>query len=1205
MDYTREQRQAIYLRGSDIMVSAGAGAGKTRVLVNRIAELIMDEKHPVEADALLVMTFTNAAAAEMKERIEVELQKRLDAQPENQYLRLQMRKLRQADISTVHSFCNRLIRTHYVELALDPSFRIGEEGELFLLRREAMEELLEEAYQSGEASFLSFAESYAPGKSDDVLEEMIENLYKFLRGFPSPETWLAARKEEMRTLAEEEDWENCRAVRALFEEARRQAMRLSEAIRTFSERPDFSEIPEKYESLFAALETCMGGLSEVSGYDNAYAYLKECVLPTFPRAKKEEKAWGGYEPLKALHQKCKEELERQREEVFPAPAEEVRAEARKLYPLFLAYITLAQRFEALYFARKKEKNVYDFDDLEHLALALLVEEYGADGTPRPSEVARQLRGKYKMLFVDEYQDTNLVQETILSMLTGEGANTLFTVGDVKQSIYRFRQARPDLFVKRYESYRSLEECQDESGRGQGVAIELRDNFRSAPGVLHFTNYIFSQLMERDFGGVDYDERTWLRPGEGGPMAKEKEVSELLLFAKPAEMPEAELPADLLIETAMIAKRIAKLRQEGYAYSDMVILLRSGAGRMEPMAEFLNQQGIPTICESKTGYFQTREIRLIMNYLAIVDNVYQDIPMASVLLSAIGGFTEAEVVKLRLRVSAAKRGNYTLYDLLLLYADEGEDEILCEKIERFLTLLHKFRRQKKELPLGKLLWNIYQETGIYCEVQLMPEGERRKENLLMLLKKAEDYENTVFKGLFYFNRYMERLRSYEVELGAAGAGESGDVVRIMTIHKSKGLEFPVVFASGLAKRFNRMDLNEQILMHPDLGIGMECMDTALRLHHPSIQKQAIRQKLWKDTLEEEMRILYVAMTRAERKLILTGVLKEEEFLAPGNIKQVKWQAKSLADWVVPILFSENAPEATRGWLVRDVVGWEAIRPFFEKEQETDEAASLKERIGALTAKEDTARVRKAFSFSYPNREATVRKRKYSVSELKMLGSAASYADEAYEENELLPELFSTETEPKPPVREPEPSLPEFLKEREEILPTERGTIVHRVMELLPFAKIETKKQLFSELSSLQESYPELSKVSAKGVYRGAEQFLFSEQGERVRRMDRAGNLKKELPFTIGLPTSCVRPDWEGEETVVLQGVIDLCGIEEGAWWLYDYKTDYIPEGGESKFLDRYRNQMLYYKTALEQLTDYKVAGIYLYSFSRGAFFPVTF
>lgn len=1216
MNFTKEQEQAVRLRDCDILVSAGAGAGKTRVLVSRMAEMILDEEHPLSVNDFLVMTFTNAAAEEMRERITAELDLRLEKEPQNRRLRRQVRLMKHADISTVHSFCNRLIRTHFNEAGIDPSFRIGEEGELFLLRQKAMEDVLEEAYESGRESFRRFVEAYAPGKNDRMIENLIEEMYRFSRGFPDRDQWLIAVREEERLLESPETVTKSRAFLTLSARVRGVLEALLAEVEAGLDLFCGAPESERFDALLTEDAEKIQALLEEEDFDalcEAFAGLK---LANLPRANKKEKEWPYLEEAQALHKTVREELQQIRQDYFLYDLRELCRENRELSGCFEELITLSGRYEELYFQSKKDRNVYDFDDLEHIALSLLVESYGEDGRPTPSAVAEELSEKYKAVFVDEYQDTNLVQETILNTICREGKNHLFVVGDVKQSIYRFRQARPDLFLSRYDRYHKTEEVaagglptesQENPAAGQpaGVRVELRDNFRSVPGVLGLCNLVFSRLMDRQFGGVDYTEDIALRPGKGGPMEQEKEESEMLLLIEDAEKDNLAMEVHSVeAETAMIARRIRGLLEEGYGYGDMVILLRSDAGRAEVMAEFLTAAGIPAVCESRTGYFQTREVQLVLNYLAIVDNVYQDIPMASVLLSSIGGLTEEELARLRVLTSAPTRQEYAFFDLVEIYLAEGKDEVLREKLDRFVEQLLYFRRKKKEMPLHALLWEIYTKTGIFYQVQMLPEGETRKENLLMLLKKAEDYEKTVFKGLFYFLRYMEQLRTYEVEpVNGALKEEGGDQVRIMTIHKSKGLEFPVVFVSGLSRRFNLMDTNRPALFSTELGVGLEYVDLTARMHHASLLKKAIREQMKRETLEEELRILYVAMTRAQRKLILTGMTKETAIEAAGGWKltlERKLAARSFMDWLLPLL-----PELP----VRKV-HFHELEEEFKPRQETKTALSLEEYMQQDEMQADTSPVEKTFSFVYPHREAFAWKRKYAVSELKSVSMTPVDGEEEFMElpparpgghvgeagNSGTAETVGAEAGKGAAGGRTDEEIPrpQFLKEAEpEAVGAARGTIIHKIMEQLPFGKIHTKKDLFDALQQIEKEYPACEKISMKRVYRGAEAFLFSDIGEKVRRMDREGTLRKELPFTVGLPAG------DGDR-IVVQGVIDACGEEEDGLWLIDYKTDWISEGEEGLLLDRYKMQMVYYKTALEQILSKKVTHSYIFSFALGRY-----
>lgn len=1191
MEFTREQELAIRLREKDILVSAGAGAGKTRVLVNRLAEMIMDPENPVSVDRFLVMTFTNAAAEEMKERITGELNQRLEKDRANRYLRKQIRMVRHADISTVHSFCNHLIRTHFQEAGIDPSFRIGEEGELFLLRQKAMEDLLEKAYAEKRESFLKLVEAYAPGKDDHAIETLIEELYRFSRGFPNAKQWFSQRQDELKKLEDPETIEETGIMQEMMRKAKRILRecqeQLEEELEVFGDDPE----PERFFSLMQEDKSLVEELLGIHAFDPLRKALKKVSFAPVPRATKKEKECPFLEELKTVHKTVREEVEELGASFFFEEKEEICRENRRLRPYREELIRLAEEYEQLYFSYKKEKNVYDFDDLEHIALQILVERYEEGGMPVPSQTADELSRKYQAIFVDEYQDTNMVQETILQTICREGRNHLFVVGDVKQSIYRFRQARPDLFLSRYEA----NNCAPEA-----VNIELRDNFRSAPGVLAYCNTVFRLLMDKSFGGVDYTEEIALKPGENGPMAEEQTTSECLLLADDEERQNLEREVSRLEgETAMIARRMKELQEEGYRFKDMVILLRSGAGTAEEMADLLTRSGIPAVCESHTGYFQSREIQLALNYLAIVDNVYQDIPLASVLLSSIGKWTEEEVASLRTLTAISTRKEYALYDLLKLYLVEGQEESVKKKAGSFLRQLEYFRKRKKEVSLHALLWEIYTKTNIYYDVQMMSEGEQRKQNLLMLLKKAEDYEKTVFKGLFYFLRYIEQLRTYEIDLGGHTLKEeTADVVRIMTIHKSKGLEFPVVFVSNLSKKFNLMDGNKTVLLHPQMGIGMEYVSLETRIHHPSLQKKVIRERLLQETLEEELRILYVAMTRATKKLILTSVVSSEALHARRRkipTLEQKMNARCVMDWLVPLL--DQLPV--------QCIHFHELEKLLEKKEEKKEKLSLEEWMEQENIQGDCSLVEKTFSYVYPHREAASWKRKYSVSELKRLSMFApgenGMENIAGEQSEYLPTVFPAQKE----EEEQEIPRPAFLEEKEDnILPAARGTIIHKIMELLPFGEIHHKKDLYDALQKIEKSYSPSAEISMAAVYRGAEAFLFSPVGEKIAEMDRAGKLYKEVPFTVGLPASKVWPTQKQDEMVILQGVVDLCGEEEDGLWLLDYKTDRVQEGQEGLLLDRYQIQMLYYKTALEQVFHKKVKKGYLYSFALQKYLEIS-
>lgn len=1214
MNYTIEQEQAVRLRKKDILVSAGAGAGKTRVLVDRIAGLLLDGDHPVSMDEVLVLTFTNAAAAQMKERIQKKLEDLREQEPENHFLAKQIRMVSHADISTVHSFCSRLLRMYFQEIGLDPSFRIGEEGELYLIRQKVMEELLEDRYEKGEEDFLSFVESYIPEKDDGKLETMIEEMYEFSNNFPDTERWFSKRLEESQKYGEKETLYQTKLCQNLYQRVKgllgicREL--LSEAEGCFGEDHE----PAKYYALWESDKKILDSLEAKEDFISLSEEIKTVKFGKKPRAGKAEKDWENLEYVSEIHSRVKDLVTKEISSLCMGEEKEILRENKEISQNLKVLFSLAQELKERYDQKKKEQNLYDFSDLEQLALSLLIEKYDEEGNPIPGKVALELQRKYKAIFVDEYQDTNLIQEMIIQVLHDQRLNELFVVGDVKQSIYRFRQARPDLFLARYEAYAP------ETSEAE-VRIELRDNFRSSPGVLRYCNHIFRKWMKKEFGGIDYTREIELKAGEGGPMEKNEAFSEFLLLTEDESREElAASYTNLEAEALMIAKRIKELTKEGYAYKDMAILLRSAAGYGEILADCLLKQKIPAICDMQTGYFSSREVTLVLNYLSVIDNVFLDIPMASVLLSSIGGFTNEELARMKAMVALEKRGDFHLYDLLKLYQEQGESEELKNKIGCFFQVLDEMRAKKKETPIHVLLWEIYQKTGYYDDLSLLPDGEKRKENLLMLMEKAQEYEKTVLKGLFYFVRYMEKLKTYEINFGKSGLENSqDDVVRILTIHKSKGLEFPVVFVGRIHSKFNAMDLNRPVIYHPAFGAGMDYVDKESRITHPSFQKKAMREVLKKETLEEELRILYVAMTRAQEKLILTGFAKESGLREKVKGFQKNYhpeQAESFLDWILAALIQYpvyrdhfcktlNAEDilAGNGTNKEEEKQDVKIRLFRFAELPELESQEKKEQISFKDYWEkwkdsgnvkDKEQIKKAFSYQYPYRESTKWKRKYSVSELKKLSMEADYVEEK-------PYMATY-------LEEEESTVPAFMKEQGEqergVKGAKRGTIIHKVMEELSFSAIQTEEELSHALELLEKSYAPLKEIPKTTVRRYVKGFLFSPLGEKIRKLDKEGKMKKELPFTIGISSGLVYPkEGQEEEIIVVQGVIDLCCETEEGLWLLDYKTDYIKRGEERVLLDRYQKQMLYYRIALEQITGKRVAKCHIYSFALGEFIEI--
>ncbi|MBR0381643.1 MAG: UvrD-helicase domain-containing protein [Eubacterium sp.] len=1191
MNFTREQEYAINLRDENIMVSAGAGAGKTRVLVSRLIGRMLDGHDPVDADRFLVMTFTKAAAAEMKERIAGELSRRLREDPGNRLIRRQMLTVRRADFCTIDSFCSRVVRMHYHTLDIDPSFRIGEKGELYLMGQEVLQEVLEESYRKGGQDFKDFADTYVTGKDDYILEDMIMRMHTFTESLPDARDWFDRQN------ASSPQEQTARQTEALLQFAKEEILMVRSGLDRLKDcfLPGMDEGPfgDDYRKMCRDAE----GLLGAEDYDSYRTLLNGIHFDRIPgytaKMKKTLGEWPAKDSYKAVRDRMKKVISDQKESLLMADGKELLAENTRLGHLFKEYCRLALDYEDRLLERKKENNVYSFSDIAHLALSLLVDHYDDRGRPVPSKTAEELASRYVEIYVDEYQDVNLIQETILLALSDPEKNSLFTVGDVKQSIYRFRQARPDLFLNRADTGTDLDSYLEEggTGKGNGVLVTLRDNFRSSPGVIDGINYCFRALMRRDFGGADYDDQTELHAGlteYGDPGS-----CEMLFFVKDDESDAVEeLPEPVLLEAAMIEDKIRSLREEGYRYGDMAILARSGKDRMEALSDYLEKKGIPVLCESRTGYFETREVSLVMNYLSVVDNACQDIALTSVLLSSMASFTEEDLVHIRLFTEMPDGREPYLYDQLCLYRTSGSREDLREKAGRFLDLLHEFRQEKKEVPLVTLLWDIYLKTGIYYDVLLLPDGKARRENLRMLLHKAEEYEKTIYKGLFYFIRYMRQMKEYDIDMDMGTSSESTeDRVRIMTIHKSKGLEFPVVFLCGMSTGFNFRDASGMVLFHPILGAGLEYLDPVLRIRHAGAGKSLIARQLKKDTVEEELRLLYVAMTRAQERLILTATVNEKKLdsAEDGSGPQA---ARCFADWILPL--AEDACE--KNVMTKKLYHWNMIANRFAAEAGEGGISSVEAILSGQADPEDKAAVEKAFSYVYPYREMTEWKRKYSVSELKRL-SGIPLPEETPRES-LLADIEETEIE-----------LPAFLKASDEdetafrLSGAMRGTLVHQAMELLPFEKIHDRQDLVSALAELTDQWKQIGKLNRSYLEKCAAGFLFSPEGEEIRRLSALGRVYKETPFTIAVPAGEVYEGTDSSEPVIIQGIVDLyCRTEEGLW-LIDYKTDMVEPGDEGLLLDRYRKQMLYYEIALSAITGLPVTRIDLYSTSLGHFIPV--
>ena len=1168
--WTEDQKKVIDLRNRNILVSAAAGSGKTAVLVERIMEIVCDEEHPVDVDRLLVVTFTKAAAAEMKERVGAAIRKRLEEQPNNGYLQKQETLVSHAQITTIDSFCSYILRNHFGEIDLDPAFRVADEGELKLLKKDILKELLEEEYGKKRLEFLHFVECYASGKNDEVLEELILRLFEFSTSEPFPEEWLESLVKNPDVLPKESMFVHVRKILESLLEENQQAIALCHS----PNGPVFYEDALQNDQLL--LKQCLQAKT-YEDYSNAvrsrsFMALSRKKMP--PETSEEKK-----EAVKTTRNRMKKALETLEKQFFYMPPEIMVETAKAAEPLKKELVELTLKFSHRFAEKKRRRNIVDFSDMEHLALKILVTR--KEGKCVPTDIAKGYAEYFAEIMIDEYQDSNLVQELILNSISRKnlGGNNLFMVGDVKQSIYRFRQARPELFMEKQETYTLTD--------SDSQRVNLSKNFRSRKEVLDTVNYLFERMMIKDLGNIAYDENAALYLGASMPEPERKEdvQSELLLFDLSKDEGEEKIDKAEM-EASMVACRILEMQKNAKvtdkktgelraaALGDMVILLRTMSGWSDTFANVLGAYGIPTVTGSSTGYFSAMEVQTVLNLLKVLDNQKQDIPLSAVLHSPIGNVTSTEMARIR---NAYPEESY--YEACEKYADGGNEQKLCQKLKDFWKMIASLRSKAEYLPIHKLLWEIYEETSYEQMVRLMPNGAVRAANLQMLVQKALDFENTSYRGLFNFVRYIENLQKYEVDYGVAESSAGNEnAVRIMSIHKSKGLEFPIVFVSGLSKKFNKQDAKERIAMHPELGLGMDAIDPVKRLKLPTLQKKLIQKQIELESLGEELRVLYVALTRAKEKLLMTGALteartevqklSEERVLCRRGDYETLCSGGSYLDWILDLCAGEQVPFKVSYQTMEDLIE-KKLQQVMEKNYDY---AAFRGKSAEISRELD-----ERFSYEYPYLAQQDIPGKVSVSELKKEAMEESVR-EMFEEPEIVP------------------YVPAFLRETMEAGGAERGTAYHRILECMELSGIYHSDQVRERIENLVLE-GKLTSLAAKTI-NPYDIYLFC-QSSLCRRLIKAqenGCLYKEQPFVIARPARELYTEYDSDQEVLIQGVVDAYFEEEGQWILLDYKTDRVKE--EDELVKRYKKQLEIYAKALEQTTGKSVKERIIYSFCLG-------
>lgn len=1214
--WTVEQKQAIDARNRNLLVSAAAGSGKTAVLVQRILSIVLDENKPVDIDRLLVVTFTKAAAAEMKERIGNALQELLDKQPENVHLRKQMTLLHHAQICTIDSFCSYILRNYFYEIHMDPGFRVAEEGEMSLMKGDVLEKLLEEQFSMARSEFLQFVDYFATGKQDSNLEQLILQLHTFSESHPDPDKWLLECEHlyQMSTLEEVKASPMgrffTRQVRLFLEELNQ----MCKEVRQLLENP---EGPSYYEKALNAEEAIVVQMMETSNWQKWYQVLS---ARTSGRLVTPKNAAGSEQLRERAEEKIREirsRLKDLQETFFAVEPSGIVKDLQMCASVVSTLIWLTREFGRRLFEKKQEKNVYDFSDLEHQALRVLVDEDG-----QPTETALAFREHFLEIMIDEYQDSNLLQECILMAISRSGMvgetgideskNNLFMVGDVKQSIYRFRQACPWLFTEKYDRY-TREESPNQ-------VINLRKNFRSRQQVLNASNEVFDKLMQRKVGDIDYDEDAALYLGADYGDEEEQQtadLSEVLCFSTES-MPSGSQRADVIAaEAKMVANRILELTHKSSGllvggkeskkvaeYKDIVILLRSKGQWADIFVETLMDAGIPAYAESTTGFYKTREIQTIINYLSLIDNERQEIPLAAVLASPIGEFADLELAKVK-----AAFPNRPFYEGCREYVKYGMDESLRERLASFYGQLDGFRKVVPYTRIHEILWKLYDETGFYEYVAAMPGGDVRKANLDMLINQAIAFEKTSYTGLFQFLRYIERIQKYDIDIGeASGVQESMNAVRIMTIHKSKGLEFPIVFLSGLGKQFNDQDEKQAVVLHGESGIGVDAIDLEDRTKRTTVVKEILK---WQNHLEnraEEIRLLYVAMTRAREKLILTVGYKEKDCLSEegkGAGEKLTFHeitgAQSMWQWLRLIVSSSDefiCKEITCDELCDGEEEDILLDSVTDSENPLDEHAMIED--VSATASDDSSldgdtgvmdkeriqdlyeELLRRISYVYPNNGQSYNA-KLSVSELKK--RASHDMDDAFESGALYKEPVVV------------PYLPKFAAKTKETKAVEKGTAYHKLLECMDYEMEPTKENVDRLLDALVSDGIMEKEAAATIDTEQMVTFLHSDIGKRMKMAALSGQLKREQPFVFGIPAKELHPEAKEEERILIQGIIDAYFVEDGQIVIVDYKTDRVSKrDGVQKLLALYQVQLEYYGRALQQLTQMPVKAAYIYSFA---------
>ena len=1253
MEWTNEQKEAIFEKGSNILVSAAAGSGKTAVLVERIINKIINEK--IDIDSLLVVTFTNAAASEMKERILNAIYKIIDNEEADEqtiiHLQRQITLINKAEICTIDSFCLDVIRNNFFEIDISPNFRIADTAEIELLKQEVLETIFEEKYEEENQDFQDLIKTYTSYRDDTPLKDLVLKIYTYIESNPYPLEWLKNQIDKFNIKDIKQDFSQTEWGEILITQMKEELEDEIKKLHAEKQRLSVDSELEAYERIFSSdLQQLEILIENLDTWDKAYTLANNVEFLKWPSTRKitnPEK-----DRAKEIRDKIKKDFTSKRDKIFTSKSEEANTDLINMYYMLVKLQNLIIDFDIAFKKSKKEKNIVDFSDIEHMALKILV---GVDS------VAKKYREKFVEIAIDEYQDSNLLQEYILTSIS-RGDN-IFMVGDVKQSIYKFRQAMPELFLSKYKKYGDKKEPApiDPWDKKEpapidpidnGRKIQLYKNFRSRKQVLDFTNLIFENIMGEKLGEIDYTEEEYLNLGASYGENGQALIPEIdILDTMPKisgtgdnnmpnisgtgdnNMPnisgtgdtndsnnnEEEIFEDIEIEAKFIADKIRNLidnkfqvydnKKQIFRYiqaKDIVILLRSTKNKANIYEKELQNQNIDVYSDTSSEYLGSYEIQVIMDLLKIIDNPYQDLPLVHVMRSPIGMFTDDDLLEIRL---ADKNDDF--YTAMLKSKLSVESD-LKYKIDLFLEKVQNWRELNNRLNLDELIWTIYEDTGFLNYVALMPNGEFRTENLKILFERAKQYETASFKGLFNFINFMEKIKTGSGDLGSAKLiSENENVVRIMSIHKSKGLEFPVVFLAGTGSSFNMMDLNQDVLLHQNLGIGVKYIDYDMQIKYDTISKLALREKLFEENLSEEMRVLYVALTRAKEKIFITGVKKEYEKNISkmqemvdiykkenGKINPILLKKyKKYIDWILLVYLynKENIKETMKV----NIINRENILKNTKKEQEEefDIFEALEENSKNITD-EQLQELKEKLEFDYKYKELNQIPSKDSVTNIAShfghLGHLGHLVTGNKWDKKISQKLPVTKQEKTPVTKEEKQyDLPKLEDVQEEITPAKRGTLVHLCMQKLDFSQEYNLEKVKSLIENLQTNEiiteKEAESINPNVILKFTESKIFKDLKE-------AKEYHKEEPFYINIPAKNVM-NVSANENILVQGIIDLYFVDKNdKLILLDYKTDFAKPGDEEILIERHKPQLMLYKEALENGLNRKVDKVLIYSTS---------